>query len=79
MIARLERGHGVSIQRTPIEGRKPAFIGSSDQDLIAELLLHREVRVRAVPTEHPVEKDLISIEDLHVHIGGRGVEHDRPS
>ena len=62
------------------DGRsEPAFIGRPDQDLVAELLLDRQIGVRAIASEHPVEQDLVSIEDLDVHIlGGRSIEHDRP-
>ena len=62
------------------DGRpEPALERGPDQDLVAELLLYRQIGVRAIASEHPVEKDLIPVEDLDVHIGGRGIEHDRPS
>ena len=75
----LGRGHGDDEHRDDdrIEGRNQPSLAVLIRTS-SELLLLREVRVRAVPTQHPVEKDLISIEDLQVHIGGRGVEHDRP-
>ena len=62
------------------DGRpEPALMRGPDQDLVAELLLNRQISIRAIASEHPVEKDLIPIEDLDVHIGGRSIEHDRPS
>ena len=56
----------------------PNFEGH-DQDLVTELLLYRQIGVGAIASEHLVEKDLVSVEDLHIHVGGRGIEHDRPS
>ena len=49
-----ETFHPTNIEMT-MEGGEPAFIGGPDQDLIAELLLDREVGVRTVSLEHPVK------------------------
>ena len=62
------------------DGRpEPAFPRGPDQDLVTELLLYRQIGVGAIASERPVEKDLVPVEDLHIHVGGRGIEHDRPS
>ena len=58
---------------------EPSLVGRSDEDLIAELLLDREGRVRPVSSEHRMELDLVATEDIHIHIGGRGIEHHWPS
>ena len=62
------------------DGRpEPTIARGPDQDLVAELLLNGQISIRAIASEHPVEQDLIPIEDLDVHIGSRRIEHDRPS
>ena len=62
------------------DGRpEPTIARGPNQDLVAELLLNRQISIRAIASEHPVEQDRIPIEDLDVHISGRRIEHDRPS
>ena len=62
-----------------MDGRNQPFHAVLIKTSSAELLLYRQIGVRAIASEHPVEKDLVPIEDLYVHVGGRGIEHDRPS